>query len=224
MTVKTSVLRNDVRSFQRQQVIKNALSGGCKIVKRIGDRLLAGLLLALFAPVLGLIGLLIRLDSPGPILFRQSRHGIDKKPFIIYKFRTMYSGPTGAKPFKQATKNDPRTTRVGRLLRRTSLDELPQLFNVLKGNMSLVGPRPHPIELDEQFLALLPGYHARFSVRPGITGWAQVNGWRGETKTLEEMDARIEHDLYYIEHWSLWLDLKILWLTAFLGWFHRNAY
>lgn len=216
-------------SRHRQQAFKRALSvegapysGWRQLVKRIGDRWLAGLLLTLLAPVLGLIALVIKLDSPGPILFRQRRYGINKKPITVYKFRTMH--PDVAVPFKQATKTDPRITCAGRLLRRTSLDELPQLFNVLQGSMSLVGPRPHPIELDEQFWTSLSGYNNRFRVRPGITGWAQVNGWRGETKTLGEMRARIEHDLYYIEHWSLWFDLRILLRTACLGWVNRNAY
>lgn len=228
---EASVLRCEARSRHHQQVSESALSvegvphsGWRQLVKWMAERLLAGLLLALLAPVLGLIALVIKLDNPGPILFRQRRYGINKKPITIYKFRTMYPVAEGAVPFKQATQNDPRITRTGRLLRRTSLDELPQLFNVLQGSMSLVGPRPHPIELDKQFSTLLSGYDARFRVRPGITGWAQVNGWRGETKTLGEMRARIEHDLYYIEHWSLWFDLRILLRTACLGWVHRNAY
>ena len=126
--------------------------------------------------------------------------------------------------FRQAERDDPRITRIGAFLRRTSLDELPQLFNVIQGSMSLVGPRPHPLKLDDDFKYVIPALNSRYSVKPGITGWAQINGFRGETRNISDMVARIEHDRYYIKRWSLWLDVKILVMTVFKGWTHKNAY
>jgi len=131
---------------------------------------------------------------------------------------------SGGTEFQQAKKDDPRITRVGAFLRRTSLDELPQLFNVIQGSMSLVGPRPHPLKLDEDFRYVIPALTSRYSVKPGITGWAQINGYRGETSKVSDMVSRVEHDRHYIKHWSLWLDVKILVLTVFKGWTHKNAY
>ena len=192
-------------------------------IKWIADRLLAMLLIGFLAPVFLLIIIAIKLDSSGAILFRQRRNGFNRQPITIYKFRTMYES-NHYEPFIQATPKDPRITRVGSILRRISFDELPQLFNVLWGDMSLVGPRPHPIELDKQYSAILPRYNIRFRVKPGITGWAQINGWRGETKTQDQMRARIEHDIHYIENWSLWFDFRILIQTAYKGWTHQNAY
>jgi Undecaprenyl-phosphate glucose phosphotransferase len=206
------------------EVERPPLSGLRGVAKWIEDKLLAGVLVLLFAPLMGLIALAVKLDSPGPALFRQIRYGFNNEQITIYKFRTMYHSRRGGDPFQQATKNDPRVTRVGSFLRRTSLDELPQLINVIEGRMSLIGPRPHPVALDEQYAALLAGYRGRFKMHPGITGWAQVNGWRGETESVDKMRGRVEHDLYYIENWSIWFDLRILWKTALLGWMHRNAY
>jgi putative colanic acid biosynthesis UDP-glucose lipid carrier transferase len=161
------------------------------------------------------------MDSPGPVLFRQPRHGSDGQVFDVLKFRTMRV--TEADAPRQARRDDPRVTRPGRFLRRTSLDELPQLVNVLAGDMSLVGPRPHPVALNHEFAGRIHAFMQRHRVKPGITGWAQVHGYRGETDTLEKMQKRFEYDLYYIEHWSLGLDLKILLrtLTALRG---ENAY
>jgi Undecaprenyl-phosphate glucose phosphotransferase len=202
------------------------LSGWSYIAKAIEDRLLASLLLMFCGPLMLLIALLVRVDSPGPVLFRQKRHGFNNAVIDVLKFRTMRAEAAefGAVSVQQATRNDPRVTRVGRWLRRTSLDELPQLFNVLGGEMSLVGPRPHAVAHNEHYAKFIDGYLARHRVKPGITGWAQINGFRGETSALEEMAGRIQCDLYYIEHWSLLLDLQILVRTLLVGFVHRNAY
>jgi putative colanic acid biosynthesis UDP-glucose lipid carrier transferase len=192
-------------------------------LKRAEDLILGSLALILAAPLMLLIALAIKLDSPGPVFFRQWRYGLDGREIRIWKFRTMCVTEDGHK-FRQATQNDCRVTRVGRILRRTSLDELPQLFNVLAGSMSLVGPRPHAVAHDEQFRTILPGYMWRLKIKPGITGWAQVNGWRGETDTLDKMKGRMEHDLHYIENWTLTLDIKSLWLTIWRGFRNENAY
>ncbi len=198
--------------------------GWAAIAKWFEDRLLALFAVILLAPVFVVIALLIKLDSPGPVLFRQRRYGFNKRPIMVYKFRTMHHDSAGNQRFRQATKHDKRVTRLGRLLRKTSLDELPQLFNVLEGKMSLVGPRPHPVQLDDHFKRLIEGLDERHCVKPGITGWAQINGFRGETDTLDKMEARIAYDIAYIENWSLWLDIKILLRTAVGGWVDDNAY
>ena len=192
-------------------------------LKRFEDIILGFLALIFFAPVMLFIAAGIRLDSAGPIFFRQWRYGLDGKRFQIWKFRTMHVMEDGNE-CAQATRDDCRTTRLGRLLRRTSLDELPQLFNVLDGSMSLVGPRPHAVAHDERYRALLPGYIWRLKIKPGITGWAQVNGWRGETDTVEKMAQRIRHDVHYIENWTLTFDIRILWLTIWKGFANKNAY
>lgn len=192
-------------------------------VKRLVDAVGSLALIILLAPLLLTIMALVRLDSPGGAFYRQMRYGRDGKPFQILKFRSMAQTAPGA-GFVQATRGDPRITRIGRFIRRTSLDELPQLFNVLQGNMSMVGPRPHAVEHNEQYAQLIGGYHGRHRVKPGITGWAQINGFRGETDTVEKMRGRVEYDIFYIENWSLWFDLKIMILTAFAGWTHKNAY
>jgi len=197
-------------------------TGFSALVKQLEDGVLTLLLLIPAVPLMLLISLAIRLDSPGPILFRQRRHGLDGCEIVVWKFRTMYQQPQP--DCRQASRDDPRVTRVGRWLRRLSLDELPQLFNVLQGRMSLVGPRPHAVEHNEQFKHLVAQYMLRHTVRPGITGWAQVHGLRGEIRSLEDMQRRVEYDLWYIEHWSLWLDLRILLLTALRGFAHPNAY
>jgi Undecaprenyl-phosphate glucose phosphotransferase len=204
---------------------RRPLAGLPTVVKRAIDVWGSGALLLLSVPLMTIIAVLIKLDSPGPVLFRQQRFGIGKKPFTLYKFRSMRWEPDDDDPSEpQARRHDPRITRLGRFLRCTSLDELPQLLNVLRGDMALVGPRPHPATLDNKYAALIEGYVARHHVKPGITGWAQVNGWRGETDTLEKMERRIEHDIYYIRHWSLLLDLRILLKTLMVVWGQRNAY
>jgi Undecaprenyl-phosphate glucose phosphotransferase len=193
-----------------------------RIAKRAMDVGLSAVLLVLLAPLLAAIALAIRLDSPGPALFRQPRQGFNQDAFELLKFRTMRHDP-GA-PFVQACANDERVTAVGRWLRRNSLDELPQLINVLRGEMSVVGPRPHPVVLNAAFMRHIQRYATRHRVKPGITGLAQINGWRGETDTEEKMAGRVSNDLYYIENWSLLLDLKIIALTVLTGFARRNAY
>ena len=192
-------------------------------LKEFLDRVGALLLLIVLSPLLLLFALLIRISSPGPVLFRQSRHGVGGEMMNILKFRTMAVDLTSYSGADQAVPGDPRVTPIGRFLRRTSFDELPQLINVLKGEMSLVGPRPHPVELNSQFMARIPKYMLRHKVKPGMTGWAQIHGFRGLTDTKEKMTLRIEHDLWYIQNWSLWLDIKILLQTP-LAMIHPNAY
>ena len=184
-------------------------------IKAVIDRLGSALLLVLTLPLLGLIALMIRLDSPGPILFRQAREGLHGLPFTMFKFRTMVDAPN--EQLVQATRRDHRVTRIGHWLRRFSLDELPQLLNVLRGEMSLVGPRPHHANTragDRLFSDIVDNYHARHRVKPGLTGWAQVQGLRGETRTEQHLIDRVAQDLYYIDNWSLGLDLRILWRTV----------
>ncbi len=193
------------------------------IVKRIEDYGLAVLLLILTLPLLAIIALAVKLETRGPVLFRQSRRGLNHTVFEVIKFRTMTVTEDGSK-LAQATRNDPRVTRVGRVLRRTSLDELPQLFNVLRGEMSLVGPRPHALAHDDQWCGELDVYTNRHQVKPGITGLAQVNGWRGEIHNANSIQSRVECDLVYIRNWSLWLDLKIIIRTVAAVLFARNAH
>lgn len=200
------------------------LTGPNTLVKATVDKLISLAALAVLAPLFVLIAIVIKLDSPGPVFFVQKRHGWDGKVIQILKFRTMNHTQEGAQSAQQAQLNDPRITAIGRFLRKTSLDELPQFFNVLRGDMSVVGPRPHPIALNESYVNRINAYMQRHTVKPGITGWAQIHGFRGETETLEKMQRRIEYDLFYIEHWSLWLDIKIMALTMIRGWTGSNAY
>jgi putative colanic acid biosynthesis UDP-glucose lipid carrier transferase len=182
--------------------------------KRALDLTVAFFVLLFIWPLLLVVALCVKLSSPGPVLFVQRRYGRDGGVIHVLKFRTMRATEDGA-VVRQATAGDPRVTRVGAFLRRSSLDELPQLFNVLRGDMSVVGPRPHAVAHNEQYRQQILEYMLRHKVRPGVTGWAQVNGWRGETDTLEKMIERVAHDLHYIRHYSFWLDVKILFLTAF---------
>ena len=197
------------------------IAGFGAALKRLEDFTVASLALVVLFPLMALISILVKLDSTGPALFCQARSGRNREIIRVYKFRTMYQSGGS---FRQAERDDPRVTRVGAFLRRTSLDELPQLFNVVQGSMSMVAPRPHPLELDEDFKYTIPALNSRYAVKPGITGWAQINGYRGETRRIGDMVGRIEHDRYYIRHWSLWLDLRILALTLIKGWTHKNAY
>jgi exopolysaccharide biosynthesis polyprenyl glycosylphosphotransferase len=183
----------------------------------------ASLAIVVLAPLFVLAAMAIKLDSPGPVFFRQRRNGFNTSQFRIFKFRTMMVIDDGVVVL-QASRNDPRVTWVGKILRQSSIDELPQLFNVLLGDMSLVGPRPHALAHDDQYSEVLSNYAFRNHVKPGITGWAQVNGYRGETIRLEQMKARVDCDLWYINNWDLLLDLKILALTAFEVVRQRNAY
>ncbi|HNQ03403.1 MAG TPA: undecaprenyl-phosphate glucose phosphotransferase [Thiobacillaceae bacterium] len=193
------------------------------IGKRISDILIASLILLLIWPVLLVIALAVKLSSPGPIIFKQRRYGLDGHEILVYKFRSMHVSEDGGE-IRQASRGDPRVTRVGAFLRRTSLDELPQFINVLQGRMSVVGPRPHAVAHNEQYRKLIKGYMLRHKVKPGITGWAQVNGLRGETETLDKMRARIQYDIDYIRNWSLMFDLVIIVKTILVVWRDRNAY
>jgi Undecaprenyl-phosphate glucose phosphotransferase len=192
-------------------------------LKRVFDIVVASALLVAAAPVLALISLAIKLDSPGPVLFRQRRNGFNQREFRVFKFRTMTTLDDGD-VVRQAQVNDSRVTRVGRFLRRTNLDEVPQLLNVIAGDMSLVGPRPHAVAHNNEYEERIRLYARRHNVKPGITGWAQVNGLRGETSTIDKMARRVEHDLYYIDHWSVPFDLKIMLMTLFSPRSYRNAY
>jgi putative colanic acid biosynthesis UDP-glucose lipid carrier transferase len=191
--------------------------------KRLCDVLLAVSALTLLAPLLLAIALGVRLSSAGPILFKQKRYGLDGKPIVVYKFRSMTVVEDGEKNYTQVSRNDRRVTAFGSFIRKTSLDELPQLFNVVEGSMSVVGPRPHAVAVNEQYRRLIPSYMVRHKVKPGITGWAQINGYRGGDD-LESMTKRIEFDLDYLCHWSLGLDIIIMCRTAALIWNDRRAY
>ncbi|MBU0653753.1 MAG: undecaprenyl-phosphate glucose phosphotransferase [Gammaproteobacteria bacterium] len=192
-------------------------------IKRLEDLLFGSLLLLLVSPMMLGIATAIKLTSRGPVLFKQTRHGLRGEKFQVWKFRTMTVCEDGD-DIKQATRNDRRVTRIGAFLRKTSLDELPQFFNVLQGNMSIVGPRPHAVAHNEEYRQVIPGYMLRHLMKPGITGWAQVNGWRGETDTLFKMQKRVEYDMEYIRRWSFRLDMKIIFVTAFKTLYDRNAY
>jgi Undecaprenyl-phosphate glucose phosphotransferase len=207
-------------------VARRPIAGPSSFLKAAQDYVLATLALLALAPLLTLIAIAIKIDSPGPVFFMQKRLGFNNRPFEIFKFRSMHHNRSDddQRFVQQATRNDPRVTRVGRLIRATSLDELPQLLNVLNGTMSLVGPRPHALSHNEEYGHVIRGYFARHRVKPGITGWAQVKGLRGETGELSLMEARVRHDLYYADHWSVMLDIKILVMTVLVVLFQRTAY
>lgn len=198
--------------------------GSNTFIKRLEDLFLGSLILTLTLPFMLIIAITIKSTSKGPVLFRQKRHGMNGKTIEVYKFRTMYANVESCNLVKQATRNDLRVTPFGAFLRKTSLDELPQFFNVLQGHMSIVGPRPHAITHNEYYSDLVESYMRRHKVKPGITGWAQVNGYRGETDTINKMRKRVEYDLFYIENWSLWFDIEIIILTAISFLKHKNAY
>lgn len=208
-------------------IVDRPISGTAQFIKSVEDVVLASLFLVLTSPVIAVIAAAVKLDSKGPVFFRQHREGFNNKPILIWKFRTMYADRGEDENITQATKGDPRVTRVGAFLRRTSLDELPQIFNVLDGSMSVVGPRPHAASTraaGRKFDEIVDRYAARHRVKPGITGWAQVNGWRGETDTEDKIIKRVEHDLYYIDNWSLWFDFTILVRTVWIVLSAKNAY
>ncbi|WP_244105948.1 undecaprenyl-phosphate glucose phosphotransferase [Burkholderia ambifaria] len=205
-------------------LIASPLSPRALVQKAIFDRLFAAAVLVGTAPLLLAIAAAVRLSSPGPVLFRQLRKGADGKAFTIYKFRTMRIHADAGGGVRQATPNDPRVTRIGAFLRRTSLDEMPQFINVLRGEMSVVGPRPHALEHDDLYQTIVDGYIHRYRVKPGITGWAQINGLRGETDRIEKMQRRVEADLHYLRNWSFALDMRIVAATITRGWTHHNAY
>ena len=170
------------------------------------------------------VAILVKLTSPGPILFKQKRHGWNGEHFFVYKFRSMYQHDEPLGVVTQAKVNDTRVTPLGGFLRKSSLDELPQFFNVLNGSMSIVGPRPHAVEHNEYYKELIPKYMWRHKVKPGITGWAQINGLRGDTSSIDLMKTRVEYDLFYIENWSVWFDLKVIFLTCFSLIHGKNAH
>ncbi len=204
-------------------VFESPIFGTSLFIKRMEDLLLGSLILLLISPLLLVIALAVRMTSPGPALFKQRRYGLNGQVIEVWKFRSMCVLEDGPN-VPQATRNDPRVTKLGAFLRCTSLDELPQFFNVLQGTMSIVGPRPHAVAHNEEYRKLIHGYMLRHKVKPGITGWAQVNGWRGETDTTQKMEMRVQHDLEYINNWSLWLDLKIILMTVFGGMRGKSAY
>ncbi|WP_111747865.1 undecaprenyl-phosphate glucose phosphotransferase [Salinisphaera orenii] len=213
----------DVLGTPALNLTESPMHGVNQLLKAIEDRVLATLILIMISPLFGLIAIAIKLDSNGSVFFTQLRHGWGGQKIKVHKFRTMRTATTGA-DVVQAKFNDPRVTRVGRFLRSTSLDELPQFWNVVTGDMSIVGPRPQTLEHNIAYREQIEAYMQRHSVKPGITGWAQIHGLRGETSTPEKMQKRIEYDLYYIEHWSLWLDIKIIALTPLKGFINKNAY
>lgn len=221
---RTSSVRSDWLRVEPRVQLKRVSSYVASPTKRGFDFVLALLIVMILCPVMIVIAAVIKLTSPGPILFRQVRYGARQKAFPVYKFRSMECRSAHDPEVRQATPQDPRVTPFGRFLRRTSLDELPQLINVLRGEMSLIGPRPHAVAHDEFFMNRVPRYARRFSVRPGITGLAQVSGARGETRTDADMKRRVDLDIYYIENASILLDLKILVATAHEVLFSVDAY
>ncbi len=214
---------DSVGDIHTLSVFDTPFNGLSSWIKRLEDIVLSSIILTLISPVLIAIAVAVKLTSPGPIIFKQFRYGLDGRKIKVWKFRSMSTMDNGAKVV-QATKNDPRVTPLGSFLRRTSLDELPQFINVLQGSMSIVGPRPHAVAHNEEYRVLVERYMLRHKVKPGITGWAQINGWRGETDTLEKMEKRVQYDLDYIHRWSLWLDIKIVFLTIFKGFVSKTAY
>jgi len=204
-------------------ICETPFTGINSMVKRISDIVLGVAIQIMLLPIMLIIAISIKMTSPGPIIFRQRRYGLDGEEIIVYKFRSMTVAEDGARVV-QATKNDQRVTPIGAFLRRSSLDELPQFFNVIQGRMSIVGPRPHAVAHNEQYRKLIKGYMLRHKAKPGITGWAQVNGFRGETETLDKMEARIHYDLEYLRSWSLWLDLWIILRTVKVVLKRENAH
>lgn len=212
-----------IGSVQALSVYDTPFQGANDLLKRVEDVVLGCIILLMLTIPMLIIAAAVKLTSPGPVIFKQKRYGLDGKQILVYKFRSMTAQDNGP-VVKQATKNDPRITKLGAFLRKTSLDELPQFINVVQGRMSIVGPRPHAVAHNEEYRKLIKGYMLRHKVRPGITGWAQVNGFRGETDTIDKMVKRVEYDLEYIHRWSVWLDIKIVFMTIFKGFTNKNAY
>lgn len=205
------------------EVVRTPFSDWMIFIKKIEDMIFSVFALLIFAPLMIVIAMAIWIESPGPVIFRQKRYGYNNKIFEIYKFRSMTHSVVQEEKTSQAVKNDPRVTKIGKFIRKTSLDELPQIFNVLNGSMSLVGPRPHAVDHNEDYAKVIDGYFARHRVKPGITGWAQINGFRGITDTVDKMEARVKYDVYYAENWSLMFDLQILFSTIFVGFINKNS-
>lgn len=212
-----------IGNIQAVSILSSPFDGGGAIIKRAEDLIIGGLITLSITPLLLLIAIGVKLTSRGPVIFRQNRYGLSGQKIVVYKFRSMRV-MENADVVKQATKNDPRVTRFGAFLRRTSLDELPQFINVLQGRMSIVGPRPHAVAHNEEYRQLVENYMIRHKVKPGITGLAQVNGFRGEVDTLDKMEQRVNYDIAYIQNWSLWLDLEIIFQTISKGFSGENAY
>jgi len=215
---------HNVASYQALSIYDTPFYGVGSFVKRLEDIVLSSIIMLIISIPMLIIAMAIKLTSRGPVIFKQKRYGISGKEVTIYKFRSMTVCENDSKTIKQAEKNDARITKLGSFLRKTSLDELPQFINVLQGHMSIVGPRPHAIAHNEEYRQKVNGYMLRHIVKPGISGLAQINGYRGETKLLEQMEKRIEYDLKYIRNWSLTLDIKIIFLTIFKGFLNKNAY
>ncbi|MDR3491426.1 MAG: undecaprenyl-phosphate glucose phosphotransferase [Gammaproteobacteria bacterium] len=215
---------SNLAGFPALNLNASPMVGVNRWLKACEDRIFAAIILIIISPLFLMIALLVKLSSKGPVFFKQLRHGWDGKVIKIYKFRTMYIHNEAPGQVTQAKLEDRRITKLGKFLRKTSLDELPQFINVLQGRMSIVGPRPHALSHNEFYKDSIKAYMQRHKVKPGITGWAQVNGWRGETETLDKMEKRVEFDLFYIDHWSLAFDCKIILLTFFRGFFNKNAY
>ena len=213
----------EVGEMQTLSVYDSPYFGRNEVVKRIFDIIFSASVLSVIAIPMLFIAAAVKLTSPGPIIFKQIRYGLDGRQIKVWKFRSMTTMDNGDKVV-QAKKGDARITRLGGFLRRTSLDELPQFINVLQGRMSVVGPRPHAVAHNEEYRKLIPFYMLRHKVKPGITGWAQINGYRGETSTLDKMEGRVEYDLDYIRNWSLWMDIKIVFLTFFKGFTGTNVH
>ena len=213
----------NVGELQTVSVFDSPMKGAMNFLKRMEDIVLASAILSIIAIPMLLIAAAVKLTSKGPIIFKQNRYGMDGKKIKVWKFRSMTVTEDGDK-VTQASKNDSRFTPIGAFLRRTSLDELPQFINVLQGTMSVVGPRPHAVAHNEMYRKKVEYYMLRHRIKPGITGWAQINGWRGETDTVDKMKMRVQYDLDYIKNWSLWLDFKIVLFTVFKGFVGKNAY
>lgn len=215
---------SDIAGAHILRIYEKPLSGWPFVGKAIEDRILALFFVVLLAPLMLILAIAVKSSNRGPALFRQQRYGFNNDIFTVYKFRTMYSDRAEEPDVPQARRSDPRVTPIGRILRRTSLDELPQLFNVLEGTMSIVGPRPHAVAHNEKYAAIIGQYLGRHKMKLGITGWAQVNGLRGPTESADKMQRRIEHDLFYIDNWSLLFDMRILIMTVFSVLMDRNAF
>lgn len=233
LSAHSSILRFHPRAYSYLgstpmiDIMDKPISDWDSVSKRIFDIIFSILGIIAFSPIMLLTALAIKLDSKGPVFFKQKRHGFNNEVIEVFKFRSMYAEQCDPEARNVVTRNDPRVTRVGRFIRKTSIDELPQFFNVLAGSLSLVGPRPHAISANSHnllFNEVVDGYFARHRVKPGVTGWAQINGWRGEIDSEDKIKQRTAYDLYYIENWSLWLDIKILFMTPLRLFNEKNAY
>lgn len=212
-----------IGGVQTFSIFSSPFDGMGKVIKRIEDIVIGSMIALLISPVLIAVAVGVKLSSPGPVLFKQDRYGLGGRKIKVWKFRSMKVMENDA-VVTQATKNDPRVTKFGAFIRRTSLDELPQFLNVLQGSMSIVGPRPHAVAHNEQYRKIVDNYMIRHKIKPGITGWAQINGYRGETETVDKMEKRVRYDIQYMQNWSLWLDIKIIFLTVFKGFVSETAY